>query len=96
GRQLEARLDFGTMSAPLEVRVALSGVDEAGAVANLDAEPGGFDAIRAATQAAWGRALGVVDIDADAAIRTSVYTALYHSLLAPSVWSDADGRFRGP
>jgi predicted alpha-1,2-mannosidase len=25
-----------------------------------------------------------------------LYTALYHSLLAPSVWSDADGRYRGP
>ena len=29
-------------------------------------------------------------------MRTIVYTALYHSLLAPSVWSDADGRYRGP
>ncbi|MET5020299.1 glycoside hydrolase domain-containing protein, partial [Burkholderia pseudomallei] len=23
-------------------------------------------------------------------------TALYHSLLAPSIWSDTDGRYRGP
>ena len=81
---------------PLEVRVALSGVDEAGAVANLAAEPGNFDAVRAATQAAWTKALGAVEIDAPAPMRTSLYTALYHSLLAPSVWSDADGRWRGP
>ena len=96
GRALEARLDFGTLTAPLEVRVALSGVDEAGAVANLDAEPGGFDAIRAATRTAWEAALGRLRIEAPAPMRTSVYTALYHSLLAPSVWSDADGRYRGP
>ncbi len=96
GRALEARLDFGTLAKPLEVRVALSGVDEAGAVANLDAEPGGFDAIRAATTTAWSRALGAVAIDAPAPMRTTVYTALYHALLAPSVWSDADGRYRGP
>ena len=96
GRALVARLDFGTLSKPLEVRVALSGVDEAGAVANLDAEPGDFDAVRAKTRAAWEGALGVVSIDAPMPIRTSLYTALYHSLLAPSVWSDADGRYRGP
>jgi predicted alpha-1,2-mannosidase len=96
GRALEARLDFGTLAAPLEVRVALSGVDENGAIANLDAEPGGFDAVRAATTAAWSQALGALEIEAQAPMRTSVYTALYHSLLAPSVWSDSDGRYRGP
>ncbi|MCU6454375.1 GH92 family glycosyl hydrolase [Sphingomonas sp. A2-49] len=96
GRALEARLDFGRLDRPLEVRVALSGVDEARAIANLDAEPGGFDAVRARTAAAWARALGAVAIEATPAMRTTVYTALYHALLAPSVWSDADGRYRGP
>ncbi|EZP57394.1 Alpha-1,2-mannosidase family protein [Sphingomonas sp. RIT328] len=96
GRALEARLDFGRLAAPLEVRVALSGVDEDAAVANLAAEPGDFDAIRAATTAAWNDALGAVAIDAPAPMRRTVYTALYHALLAPSVWSDADGRYRGP
>ena len=96
GRALEARLDFGVLTAPLEVRVALSGVDEDAAVANLASEDGGFDAVRARTAAAWSKALGAVQIDAPAATRTNVYTALYHALLAPSVWSDADGRYRGP
>ncbi|QJU59259.1 glycoside hydrolase family 92 protein [Sphingomonas sp. AP4-R1] len=96
GRALEATLDFGTLASPLEVKVALSGVDEAGAVANLDAEPGDFDAIRARTAEAWSKALGAVEIKAPAPMRTNVYTALYHALLAPTVWSDADGRYRGP
>ncbi|MGA1799098.1 GH92 family glycosyl hydrolase [Sphingomonas sp. 4RDLI-65] len=96
GRALEARLDFGLLARPLEVTVALSGVDEAGAVANLEAEPGGFDAIRTRTAAAWAEALGAVEIEAPAPMRRTVYTALYHTLLAPSVWSDADGRYRGP
>ena len=96
GRALEARFDFGRLAAPLEVKVAISGVDENGAVANLDAEPGGFDAVREATRARWREALGRVAIEAPAPMRTSVYTALYHSLLAPGVWSDADGRYRGP
>jgi predicted alpha-1,2-mannosidase len=96
GKQLEARLDFGALDRPLEVRVALSGVDEAGAVANLDAEPGDFDATLARTRAAWDAALGAVELEAPAPTRTIVATALYHSLIAPSVWSDADGRYRGP
>jgi predicted alpha-1,2-mannosidase len=96
GKALEARLDFGALAGPLEVRVALSGVDEAGAVANLDAEGAGFDAIRARTEGEWRKALGALEIEAPAPMRTNLYTALYHSLLAPSVWSDVDGRYRGP
>jgi predicted alpha-1,2-mannosidase len=96
GKALEARLDFGVLSAPLEVKVALSGVDENAAVANLESESGTFDVIHAATEAAWRQALSAVQIDAPEPMRRNVYTALYHALLAPSVWGDADGRFRGP
>ncbi|MBX3565179.1 MAG: GH92 family glycosyl hydrolase [Sphingomonas sp.] len=96
GRALEATLSFGELTAPLEAKVALSGVDENAAIANLEAEPGDFDAVRAATAVAWSKVLGALDIDAAAPVRKAVYTALYHSLLAPSVWSDADGRYRGP
>lgn len=96
GRALVAQLDFGTLATPLEVKVALSGVDEDGAVANLASEPGDFDAVRTKAKAAWAEALGAVQIEAPAPMRRNVYTALYHSLMAPSVWSDADERWRGP
>jgi predicted alpha-1,2-mannosidase len=96
GRALVAQLDFGPLAAPLEVRVALSSVDEAGALANLASEPGDFDAVRARTRAAWEQALAPLAIEAPAPMRTNVYTALYHALLAPAVAGDADGRWRGP
>lgn len=96
GRALVARFDFGASSKPLEVTTAISSVDEAGAIANLASEPGDFDAILAKTTAAWRAALDVLTIDAPAPMRTSVATALYHSLLAPAVASDVDGRYRGP
>src|SRR3546814_7896384 len=63
---------------------------------DLDAEGAGFDAVRARTEAEWRKALGALEIEAPAPMRTNLYTALYHSLLAPSVWSDVDGRYRGP
>jgi predicted alpha-1,2-mannosidase len=96
GRAIVARFDFGALAAPLEVKVALSSVDEDGAIANLNSEAGDFDAILARTKAAWEQALGAVDIEAPAPMAKSLYTALYHSLIAPSVAGDADGRYRGP
>ena len=96
GRALVARLDFGTLARPLEVKVAISSVDVAGALANLASEPGDFNAVHARTTAAWRSALDVLKIEAPVAMQKSVATALYHSLLAPSVAGDADGRYRGP
>ena len=96
GRALVARVDFGALSAPLEVKVAISSVDEAGALGNLASEAGGFDAIRAKTKGAWQDALGALSIDAVPAMKTTLYTAMYHTLLGPVVAGDADGRYRGP
>ena len=96
GRAIVARFDFGTVRGPLEVKTSLSSVDEAGAIANLASEPGDFDAIRAKTTAAWRSALDVLKIEASVPRRKSVATALYHTLLAPSIAGDADGRYRGP
>jgi predicted alpha-1,2-mannosidase len=93
---LVGRLDFGTLDAPLEVKVAISSVDEAGAIDNLESESGGFDAVRGATRGAWEKALSAVEIEAPAPMRRNLYTALYHSLIAPSVAGDVDGRYRGP
>ena len=98
GRALVGVFDFGQLDGPLTAKVALSSVSEEGAIANLASdEPGfDFDAQRARAKAAWEKALAAVDIQAPAPMRKTLYTALYHTLLAPSVFADADGRYRGP
>ncbi len=98
GRALEAAFDFGPLDGPLLVKVAISTVDEEGAIRNLDSEGGDFDfdGLRAATRTAWEQALGAIDIDAAPEMRTSLYTALYHALIAPSISGDVDGCYRGP
>ncbi|MBO9547666.1 GH92 family glycosyl hydrolase [Caulobacter sp.] len=98
GRALVGVFDFGQIDGPLTVKVALSSVSEDGAIANLASdEPGfDFDAQRGRAKAAWEKALGAVDIQAPAPMKKTLYTALYHTLLAPSVFADADGRYRGP
>lgn len=81
----------------LEARVALSTVDEAGAVGNLATAAGqSFDAARQAADEAWGALLGRLRIDADARTRRLFYSALYRTLQHPSDIADADGRVRGP
>ena len=51
GRQLVGTFTFGKLDAPLVVKVALSPVSEAGAIANLDAEVTDFDFDRVRAQA---------------------------------------------
>jgi predicted alpha-1,2-mannosidase len=98
GRGLEAVFDFAPSSDPLIVKVALSPVSEDNAIANMDAEVPGFDfdAVREKTQQMWRRELGRVEIEASPAMQTSVYTALYHSMMAPSISMDSNGDYRGP
>ncbi|WP_058835787.1 GH92 family glycosyl hydrolase [Luteimonas abyssi] len=98
GRQLVGTFDFGVLDAPLIVTVAISPVSEAGAIANLDAEVADFDfdRVRTAAKQEWIEALSVLDIDAPESDRRSAYTALYHTLLGPTLFMDADGRYRGP
>ena len=81
----------------LMVKVAISPVSEDNAIANLDEMPGwDFDAERGKASKAWNEALGAVSAEAPAPMRTMFYTALYHSMLAPSLYMDRDGSYRGP
>ena len=85
--------------ATVSVRVGVSYVDPAGARANLDKEsPAGtsLEATQAAARRAWNDILGQVRITGGAGDeRTVFYTALYHALLEPNLYSDVDGRYLG-
>ena len=77
---------------PLVVKVALSPTSVQGAAHNMQAElPGwGFDqAVRNADEA-WNRELARIEIKTDdPTVRRIFYTALYHTMTAPSVFCDA-------
>ena len=94
----KAVLSFGDAGGELLAQVGISAVDADGARGNLEAEWAGFDfaATRDRARAAWDAALGRFTIEgADDADRTVFATALYHAFLAPNLFSDADGRYRG-
>ncbi len=80
------------------MRVGLSFVSIDGAKNNLKAEnvAKSFDNIHTAAREAWNDRLGQVQVTGGTdAQRTTFYSALYHSLLQPNVFSDADGRYPG-
>jgi predicted alpha-1,2-mannosidase len=82
----------------ITAKIGISYVDVAGAETNLqaEAEKKDFNIIRSEADSAWNKELGVIDIsDGTPTQRKVFYTALYHSMLMPSIFSDADGRYRG-
>ncbi len=82
----------------LQVRVGLSYVSVGGAAANLAAESAdrSFDDVHAATRAAWNDRLSKIRVGGgSAAATTTFYTALYHSMVAPNTFSDANGDYLG-
>ena len=83
---------------PLLVKTGLSAVSIENAIGNLMSENPGWDFNSVCSQAneAWNEELGKVTINTDNADdRTVFYTALYHTMVAPSVFSDVCGEYRG-
>ena len=83
---------------PLLVKVALSPIDVMGAKANMKAELPGwdFDAAVTAADEAWDKQLARVTVEtADKDKKEVFYTAMYHFMIAPSVFCDANGDYRG-
>ena len=79
------------------VRVGISPVSEENALANLEKEAGtaDFDAVAAAAKAAWNDQLGRIQIEADDRTKRIFYTALYHTMIAPALFNDHNGDYRG-
>ena len=96
---LYARIDFDTEeNEQILVKVAISPVSISGAEANLAVElpHWDFDGVVAAAEDKWENELGKVRIETkDERARRIFYTALYHTMVAPSIFCDVDGSYRG-
>ena len=95
-----ARFMFDTEEGEqLTIVTALSGVSVEGAVKNLDAEAphNDFDKYLAAAKADWNKQLQRIQVvGGEADDQVNFYTALYHSMIAPTIYSDVDGKYYGP
>jgi predicted alpha-1,2-mannosidase len=97
--QSGAYATFDTTSArTVEVRLAISYVSVANARRNLRTESAkeSFDAIRARARRVWNNALNTVQVRAGSLPQLGrFYTALYQTLIEPSIFSDTDGSYMG-
>ncbi|WP_298514775.1 GH92 family glycosyl hydrolase [uncultured Kordia sp.] len=82
---------------PIIIKVGISAVDVEGAKKNLETEIGekSFAAIKKKAQDTWEQQLGKIVIESDDIdYKTNFYTSLYHTMIAPNLYQDVDGRYR--
>ncbi len=83
----------------LFAKIGVSAVDENGARGNVEAEMPGFDfdGTREAARGKWNEWLSKIDVPEteNKDDLTTFYTALYHTAIAPNLFTDADGRYLG-
>ncbi len=99
GTDLKALFSFGNLqNKPLLVKVGISGVSIEGARKNLEAELAGwnFDSVANNAALVWNKELGKIKAEDGTHDQMVVfYTALYHTMLQPNIYSDVDGQYRG-
>ncbi|QFZ78518.1 alpha-1,2-mannosidase [Streptomyces fagopyri] len=82
----------------VRAKVSMSYVSVAGAQANMAAEMPGWnlDDVREQTRDQWKQALRKIRVaGGESGERKMFYTFLYHSLMHPNTFDDADGRYTG-
>jgi len=91
-------LHFDKKVTQIELRVGISAVDEAGARKNLlhETEGLGFDKLIENAKNSWQIELSKIQVESNNLTQKTIfYTALYHTMMAPNIFSDVDGRYRG-
>jgi predicted alpha-1,2-mannosidase len=99
GRKIRCYFEF-QLSKPhiLEARLAFSAVSTEGALKNMEAEAPlakSFNQILQETQQKWEHELDFIEATGTEDQRFMLYTSLYHCKINPSVYQDADKKYRG-
>jgi predicted alpha-1,2-mannosidase len=99
GKKLVATAYFKTSDQEqIQMRVGISPVSMENAALNIQAEiPGwNFDEIVNKADAAWNKELAKLDVKTSIMKdKRNFYTALYHTMIAPSTFNDHNGDYRG-
>ena len=98
GRQIKGSINFSNIPGNvLYVKVGISPVSYENALANISTELPGWDftGTIAKADAKWNKELSRIVVAADETTMKVFYTALYHSMIAPSIFNDANGEYRG-
>lgn len=96
GTNCKAVLYFDEKVTDVIVKVAISAVDEKGAMNNqTEIKDFDFNAVRKSATDVWNRELGKIKVESkNKEYLRTFYTALYHCFTSPYLYSDMDGRYR--
>lgn len=98
GKDIGAFFRFSTaVGEPIEAKVGISYVSIENARQNLQTEmkDWDFEAVRSAARHIWDKELSKIELAGVLPDRMKIfYTALYHALIHPSVFSDVNGQFQ--
>lgn len=99
GKNLKAYVGFTTdNNEVIMAKVGISGVSIEGAIKNLDEEipEWNFDKVKYDAESEWNKELGKIIVEGKSEDdKTIFYTALYHCMIAPNIYMDVDGQYRG-
>jgi predicted alpha-1,2-mannosidase len=97
GEKVVAGLKFSTKKGEQVIfKTGISFATIEGAVAAVDAQPDyAFDAVRKDARDAWEKELSQIQLVAEDSVKRIFYTAMYHCYLAPSLYSDIKGQYKG-
>lgn len=98
GVKMKAVIDFKAKKGKVIFsKVAISPVSCENALVNLKAEINDwdFDKVVKTADEKWNKQLSKIDIKANDNTKTVFYTALYHTMIAPSLFNDVNGDYRG-
>jgi predicted alpha-1,2-mannosidase len=98
GNRLKGVVTFTTTEGEkVKLKVGISPVSTTNAIANIRAELPGWNFTKTVAQAdaAWNQELQKVRVQADPARMKTFYTALYHTMVAPSIFNDHNGDYWG-
>jgi predicted alpha-1,2-mannosidase len=82
---------------PILVKIGISAVSTANALKNLDAEipDWNFERVRRETCDRWDRELSRLQVEGSQEDKETFYTSVYHAFLAPNLYEDVTGEYRG-
>lgn len=98
GKSVQFYARYGTRSGEaILIKVGISATSAANALKNLDAEipDWGFDRVLRETRGKWNRELARIEIDGTQEEKETFYTSMYHAFLAPELYQDVTGEYRG-
>lgn len=98
GRQIRSYFDFKTEEGEkIKIKFAISPVSMDGALNNMHTELPGwdFDKVKNDGQQQWEQELHKIVIQGSKETKENFYTSMYHAMINPTIYMDADGQYEG-